>query len=170
MQTYNKTKAHAQQIKPNVTPFSPSHTLRVGLHPPISTINPHSSLFPASHPSSPPPNMALTSLLSFFIAATLLIRGLSAQLAGEQDFYWQNLQTQQQHKLQARTDCRVERLTAQEPTIRFESEAGLTEFWDRNNQQFECAGVAAVRNVIQPRGLLLPHYNNAPQLLYVVRG
>ncbi|KAK4405887.1 11S globulin seed storage protein 1 [Sesamum angolense] len=110
--------------------------------------------------------MALTSFLSFFILVPLLIRGLSAQLSGEQDFYWQNLQTQQQHKLQARTDCRVERLTAQEPTIRFESEAGFTEFWDRNNQQFECAGVAAVRNVIQPRGLLLPHYNNAPQLLY----
>ncbi|KAL0349030.1 UNVERIFIED_CONTAM: 11S globulin subunit beta [Sesamum angustifolium] len=114
--------------------------------------------------------MALTSFLSFFILVPLLIRGLSAQLSGEQDFYWQNLQTQQQHKLQARTDCRVDRLTAQEPTIRFESEAGFTEFWDRNNQQFECAGVAAVRNVIQPRGLLLPHYNNAPQLLYVVRG
>ncbi|KAK4427811.1 11S globulin seed storage protein 1 [Sesamum alatum] len=114
--------------------------------------------------------MALTSLLSFFIVVTLLIRGLSAQIAGEQNVYWQSLQRQQQHKLQARTDCRVERLTAQEPTIRFESEAGLTEFWERNNQQFECAGVAAVRNVIQPRGLLLPHYNNAPQLLYVVRG
>ncbi|KAL0388431.1 UNVERIFIED_CONTAM: 11S globulin seed storage protein 1 [Sesamum radiatum] len=45
--------------------------------------------------------MALTSFLSFFILVPLLIRGLSAQLSGEQDFYWQNLQTQQQHKLQA---------------------------------------------------------------------
>ncbi|KAL1563143.1 11S globulin subunit beta-like [Salvia divinorum] len=110
------------------------------------------------------------SLITFLCAA-LLLNGSSALIADEQqqqDSLLQNLR--QQHRLRARTDCRVERLTAQEPTLRFNSEAGRTEFWDRNNQQFECAGVAAVRNYIDPRGLLLPHYNNAPQLLYVVRG
>ncbi|KAK6137203.1 hypothetical protein DH2020_029057 [Rehmannia glutinosa] len=108
-------------------------------------------------------NFSLT--LSFFLA-TLLIHGCSsALLLGEQEFLWQNVQQQQQHRLRARTDCRVERLTAQEPTLRYESRRVGPEFWDRNNQQFECAGVAAVRNYIQPRGLLLPHYNNAPQLL-----
>lgn len=112
-------------------------------------------------------SLSLTSLL----LAALLFTAASAQIFGEQqESLWQNLRHQQQHRLRARTDCRVERLTAQEPTLRFDSEAGRTEFWDRNNQQFECAGVAAVRNYIEPRGLLLPHYNNAPQLLYVVRG
>ncbi|KAI3469777.1 hypothetical protein Pfo_026440 [Paulownia fortunei] len=111
--------------------------------------------------------MAQTSSLplSFFLV-TLLIHGCSALIFGEQELLWQNLQKQQKHRLRARTDCRVERLTAQEPSIRYESEAGRTEFWDRNNKQFECAGVAAVKDIIQPRGLLLPHYNNAPQLLY----
>ncbi|KAH6770071.1 hypothetical protein C2S52_014874 [Perilla frutescens var. hirtella] len=108
-------------------------------------------------------------LIGFFLAA-LIFGGSSALLFGEhqQGSLFENLQHQQQHRrLRARTDCRVERLTAQEPTLRLDSEAGRTEFWDRNNQQFECAGVAAVRNYIEPRGLLLPHYNNAPQLLYV---
>lgn len=115
--------------------------------------------------------MAQTSSfpLSFFLLA-LLIHGSSALIAGEQELLWQNLQQQQHHRLRARTDCRVGSLTAQEPTLRYESEAGRTEFWDRNNKQFECAGVAAVKNFIEPRGLLLPHYNNAPQLVYVIRG
>ncbi|XP_047950871.1 cocosin 1-like [Salvia hispanica] len=115
--------------------------------------------------------MASTSsllLLTFLCAA--LLNASSALIADQQQQQDPVFQNPQQHRLRARTDCRVERLTAQEPTLRFDSEAGRTEFWDRNNQQFECAGVAAVRNFIQPRGLLLPHYNNAPQLLYVVRG
>ncbi|KAK4482462.1 hypothetical protein RD792_009619 [Penstemon davidsonii] len=100
-------------------------------------------------------------LLFFFL--NVFLHGCSSNLQNDQ-------QQQQQHKLRARTDCRVEQLTAQEPTIRYKSEAGQTEFWDRNNEQFECAGVAAVRNVIESKGLLLPHYNNAHQLLYVVKG
>lgn len=114
--------------------------------------------------------MALIPLTFFFV--TLLIHGCSAQIfPGQLDqFQYENYQTQQKHRLQARTDCRVDQLTAQEPTLRYKSEAGRTEFWERNNQQFQCAGVAAVRNYIEPRGLLLPHFNNAPQLLYVVQG
>lgn len=119
--------------------------------------------------------MASTSSLTLltFLFAALLLNASSALIADDQqqqDPLWQSPRQPQQHRLRARTDCRVERLTAQEPTLRFDSEAGRTEFWDRNNQQFECAGVAAVRNYIDPRGLLLPHYNNAPQILYVVRG
>ncbi|GFP83367.1 11s globulin subunit beta [Phtheirospermum japonicum] len=105
--------------------------------------------------------------LSVLLIALIINSCSSTVFFGEQESLFQN---QQQHRLRARTDCRVDRLTAQEPTLRYESEAGRTEFWDRNNQQFECAGVAAVRNYIEPKGLLLPHYNNAPQLLYVVQG
>ncbi|KAG8370422.1 hypothetical protein BUALT_Bualt14G0115200 [Buddleja alternifolia] len=46
-------------------------------------------------------------------------------IAVDHEFFWQNVQKQQQHRLRARTDCRVQRLiTAQEPTLRYESEAG----------------------------------------------
>ncbi|KAG8370420.1 hypothetical protein BUALT_Bualt14G0115000 [Buddleja alternifolia] len=116
--------------------------------------------------------MAKTSslFLTFFLLIAIFHACDSAVLLGEQEFFWQNVQRQQQHRLRARTDCRVEQLTAQEPTLRYESEAGRTEFWDRSNKQFECAGVAAVRNFIQPKGLLLPHYNNAPQLIYIIQG
>ncbi|KAL3828253.1 hypothetical protein ACJIZ3_017055 [Penstemon smallii] len=88
-------------------------------------------------------------LLLLFIL-NVFLHGCSSKIFLQND----QQQQQQQHKLRARTDCRVEQLTAQEPTIRYKSEAGQTEFWDRNNEQFECAGVAAVRNIIQSKGLL----------------
>ncbi|XP_059431780.1 11S globulin seed storage protein Jug r 4-like [Corylus avellana] len=66
--------------------------------------------------------------------------------------------------------CQLDRLDALEPTNRIDAEAGSIEAWDPNNQQFRCAGVAVVRSTIEPRGLLLPHYHNAPQLTYIVRG
>ncbi|KAL2530815.1 12S seed storage protein CRA1 [Forsythia ovata] len=114
--------------------------------------------------------MAKLSLLSLSFSLLFLFGGCLAQLGSQQQYLWQDLQQQQQHRLRAKTDCRIERLTAQEPSRTYRSEAGFTEFWDRNNEQFECAGVAAVRNVIQTQGLFLPHYNSAPQLLYVVQG
>ncbi|KAL2506586.1 12S seed storage protein CRB [Abeliophyllum distichum] len=114
--------------------------------------------------------MAKLSFLSLSFSLVFLFVGCLAQLGSQQQYLWQNLQQQQQHRLRAKTDCRIQRLTAQEPSRTYRSEAGFSEFWDRNNEQFECAGVAAVRNVIQTRGLFLPHYNSAPQLLYVVQG
>ncbi|KAE7997828.1 hypothetical protein FH972_002429 [Carpinus fangiana] len=66
--------------------------------------------------------------------------------------------------------CQLDKLDALEPTNRIDAEAGSIEAWDPNDQQFRCAGVAVVRRTIEPRGLLLPHYHNAPQLVYIVRG
>ncbi|XP_028111311.1 11S globulin seed storage protein Jug r 4-like [Camellia sinensis] len=66
--------------------------------------------------------------------------------------------------------CQIERLNAREPQRRIEAEAGYTEFWDSDDDQFQCAGVAACRNVINPQGLLLPSYTSAPALLYVLQG
>lgn len=132
------------------TPISPSHH-----------INHHSNIT----------NMEIRSLLPLALCFFLLFNGCFAQIEQQQRFLWQKLQQQQQHRRgRARTECRIQSLNAREPTYKFDSEAGTTEFWDRNNEEFECAGVAAVRNVIQPQGLLLPHYNNAPQLLYIVQG
>ncbi|CAN4091119.1 unnamed protein product [Withania somnifera] len=111
------------------------------------------------------------SLLPLTLYFFLLFSCCCSQIEQQQSFSWQRLQQQQQHRRgRAKTDCQIQSLSAREPTRRFDSESGTTEFWDRNSEEFQCAGVAAVKNVIQPQGLLLPHFNNAPQLLYIVQG
>ncbi|KAH0634258.1 hypothetical protein KY284_037044 [Solanum tuberosum] len=110
-------------------------------------------------------------IIKISLCLFLLFNCCFSQIEQQQSLLWQKLQYQQQHRRgRAKTDCRISSLNAREPTYKFNSEAGTTEFWDRNSEEFECAGVAAVRNDIQPNGLLLPHYNNAPQLLYIVQG
>ncbi|XP_020243671.1 glutelin type-A 1-like [Asparagus officinalis] len=75
-----------------------------------------------------------------------------------------------ERRLRGRNRCNIERITAQEPSHRVESEAGVTELFDENDQQFECAGVAFQRRIIQPRGLLPPSFFNAPRLVYILQG
>ncbi|XP_051129460.1 11S globulin subunit beta-like [Andrographis paniculata] len=77
---------------------------------------------------------------------------------------------QQQHRLRSQTSCRIEQLRARRPTFSFQSEAGLTEYWDANAAEFQCAGAEFARHLIHPKALLLPYYTNAPHLLYVVKG
>jgi hypothetical protein len=50
------------------------------------------------------------------------------------------------------------------------SEAGLTEYFEEQNEQFRCVGVSVIRRVIEPQGLLLPRYHNAPGLVYILQG
>jgi hypothetical protein len=107
--------------------------------------------------------MAYSSLLSLSLCFFVLFHGCLAQIE-------QETQRQRQQQQRFRTECHIDNLNAQEPTQRFESEAGVTEYWDQNDQQFQCAGVALVRHFIQRRGLLLPSFSNAPQLIYVVQG
>ncbi|KAL0456981.1 UNVERIFIED_CONTAM: 11S globulin seed storage protein Jug r 4 [Sesamum latifolium] len=109
-------------------------------------------------------------LLSLTLSFLFLFHGCVAQLELQQQRYWQSLQQFQQHRLRAKTECQVQQLTARQPSFRLESEAGVTEFWDPNNEEFQCAGIEFVRHTIQPRGLLLPYYTNAPQLVYIVQG
>ncbi|KAG8370423.1 hypothetical protein BUALT_Bualt14G0116300 [Buddleja alternifolia] len=109
-------------------------------------------------------------LLSLTLSVLFLFHSCAAQLELPQHQFWQNLQQQQQHRLRAKTQCRIQQLNAREPSYRSESEAGITEFWDANSEEFECAGVEFVRHVIQPKGLLLPYYTNAPQLIYIIQG
>ncbi|KAL5711979.1 hypothetical protein ACHQM5_014195 [Ranunculus cassubicifolius] len=71
---------------------------------------------------------------------------------------------------QRQSQCRIQNIDALEPTQMYQSEAGVTELWDEDNNQLECAGVAVIRYTIQSRGLLLPHYHNAPKLTYIVQG
>ncbi|KAL9255568.1 11S globulin seed storage protein 2-like protein [Drosera capensis] len=56
------------------------------------------------------------------------------------------------------------------PTEKILSEGGVIEFWDEMEEQFRCAGVAAMRMVVQPRCLSLPSYQSSPRLVYIVQG
>lgn len=109
--------------------------------------------------------MAYSSLLSLSLCFLVVFRGCLAQIEQGSE---QLPRRQQQHRFE--TECRLDSIDPQEPTIRLESEAGLTEYWNPNGDQFQCAGVTLVRHIIQRRGLLLPSYSNAPQLIYVVQG
>ncbi|OIT39918.1 PREDICTED: legumin B-like [Nicotiana attenuata] len=113
-----------------------------------------------------------SSALSLTLCFLVLSHCCFAQLLEQQQQnVWQRLQQQQQHRaLRSKTECQIERLNAQEPTRRFESEAGVIEFWDATQEQFECAGVQAVRHQIRRNGLLLPYYTNTPMLMYIIQG
>lgn len=71
---------------------------------------------------------------------------------------------------QQQSQCQLQRINAVKPNQRIQSEGGVTENWDQNDEQFECTGVAATRHTIRSRGLLLPQFSNAPKLTYVVQG
>ncbi|XP_075653579.1 11S globulin seed storage protein Ana o 2.0101-like [Castanea sativa] len=107
--------------------------------------------------------MAYSYLLSLSICF-LVLYGCFAQI----EQVTRRTRLPHQHRFQ--TECRLDNLNAQEPSERIESEAGFTEYWDQNDDQFQCAGVALVRHTIQRRGLLLPSYSNAPRVYYVAQG
>ncbi|XP_075477555.1 legumin B-like [Primulina tabacum] len=116
------------------------------------------------------PAMANSLLLPLSLVLMFSFHGCIAQLELSQRQFWQNLQEQQQHRLRAKTQCRIERLNAREPSRKYNYDAGHYEIWDSNSEDFECAGIEFVRYVIQPKGLYLPHYINAPGLIYVTEG
>jgi hypothetical protein len=66
--------------------------------------------------------------------------------------------------------CRFDRLQASQPLRQVRSQAGLTEYFDEQNEQFRCTGVFVIRRVIDPQGLLLPRYHNTPGLVYIIQG
>jgi Cupin len=66
--------------------------------------------------------------------------------------------------------CRFERLDALNPSQRVQSEAGMTEYYEESNEMLRCAGVSIKRYTMEPRGLLLPAYHNAPSLIYITQG
>ncbi|KAG9137507.1 hypothetical protein Leryth_016809 [Lithospermum erythrorhizon] len=114
--------------------------------------------------------MAKTLALTLSLCFLLAFSGCFAQLEQHQTNLWRNLKRMQQHRVRAKTDCSFQRLNAQEPAYRFEAEAGVTEMWDDNSQEFQCAGVQAIRRTIEPQGLVLPYYTNTPKLIYVIQG
>ncbi|GAB2294430.1 hypothetical protein Dimus_028638 [Dionaea muscipula] len=120
--------------------------------------------------------MAASSGVSFLLLCLVVIQTCLC-FAQELPFQWEDQtpwQPRQQgrssHRLQQREECDLWSLTAAEPSSRFQSEGGVTEYWDPNQQQLRCAGVVVVRHVIEPQGLLLPAYGNAPHITYIIQG
>ncbi|XP_057722509.1 arachin Ahy-3 [Arachis stenosperma] len=67
-------------------------------------------------------------------------------------------------------ECQFQRLNAQRPDNRIESEGGYIETWNPNNQEFQCAGVALSRFVLRRNALRRPFYSNAPQEIFIYQG
>ncbi|KAL6629603.1 hypothetical protein ACP70R_029368 [Stipagrostis hirtigluma subsp. patula] len=104
------------------------------------------------------------SRFSLYFCVLLLCHGSMAQLFGPRISPWQS------PRQGAFRGCRFDRLQPFEPLRRIRSEAGVTEYFDDNNEQFRCAGVSVIRRVIEPQGLLVPRYSNAPGLVYIIQG
>ena len=65
------------------------------------------------------------------------------------------------------------KLEALEPRHKVQSEAGSVEYFSRfteADRELTCAGVFAVRVVVDALGLLLPRYSNLHSLVYIVQG
>ncbi|CAL5357338.1 unnamed protein product [Camellia sinensis] len=77
---------------------------------------------------------------------------------GRQPSLYQLTQSQQ---------CRLQRLSSSQPSQRIEYVGGITELWNENEDQFQCAGVAPMRNTLRPNALSLPNYHPAPRLVYI---
>ncbi|KAJ4780833.1 Glutelin type-B 2 [Rhynchospora pubera] len=108
--------------------------------------------------------MATLSPLSYSLCIMVLFHGCVAQ------FFSGQSQWQSSRGFRAgQRACRFDNLAALEPSRNVESQAGRTEFFEQT-EQLRCAGVSALRRIIEPRGLLLPTFSNAPSLFYVVQG
>ncbi|XP_062217321.1 glutelin type-B 5-like [Phragmites australis] len=100
------------------------------------------------------------SRFSFYFCLLLLCHGSMAQLTSQ----WQS------PRQGGFRGCRFDRLQAFEPLRRVRSEAGVTEYFEETNDQFQCAGVSVIRRVIEPQGLVVPRYTNSPGLAYIIQG
>ncbi|XP_019178691.1 PREDICTED: legumin A-like [Ipomoea nil] len=67
-------------------------------------------------------------------------------------------------------ECQLSHIKALNPAFDIPAEGGKTEFWDISDEQFKCGGASAFRHTIEPQGLLLPSYTNAPLVAYVLEG
>ncbi|KAH9295853.1 hypothetical protein KI387_039441, partial [Taxus chinensis] len=78
---------------------------------------------------------------------------------------------QREGHMQQQQSCRVQHLSAQQPSETIRSEAGIVELSTRqDNDELDCAGVEFIRETIEKDGLSLPRYSNTPKLAYVVEG
>lgn len=116
-------------------------------------------------------NLTLHSLFATPFSSTLSSMAYKALLIAFFVLFSTSLARQQQHQQQQQQNvCQLRNIEALEPYYTIQAEAGVSEIWDSNNQQFQCAGVDFVRHRIQAGGLFLPSYVNTPLLVFVERG
>ncbi|XP_058181367.1 11S globulin seed storage protein Ana o 2.0101-like [Rhododendron vialii] len=114
--------------------------------------------------------MASPSPLLTFTLYLVLCTASSLAAETSQDYQQQQQQPRaQQRGARRQGDCQIQNLNTLEPNRQMQHEAGVSEIWDQDDDQLQCAGVAASRHVIEPRGLLLPAFVNAPLLAYVLQ-
>uniref|UniRef100_J3LBD2 Cupin type-1 domain-containing protein n=1 Tax=Oryza brachyantha TaxID=4533 RepID=J3LBD2_ORYBR len=104
------------------------------------------------------------SRFSTYFCVLLLCHGSMAQLFNPSTNPWHN------PRQGSSRECRFDRLQPFEPLRKVRSEAGVTEYFDEKNELFQCTGTFVIRRVIQPQGLLVPRYTNAPGLVYIIQG
>uniref|UniRef100_J3LB95 Cupin type-1 domain-containing protein n=1 Tax=Oryza brachyantha TaxID=4533 RepID=J3LB95_ORYBR len=104
------------------------------------------------------------SRFTIYFCVLLLCHGSMAQLFNPSTNPWHN------SRQGSSRECRFDRLQAFEPLRKVRSEAGVTEYFDEKNELFQCTGTFVIRRVIQPQGLLVPRYTNAPGLVYIIQG
>lgn len=75
-----------------------------------------------------------------------------------------------QFQLDRFNQCQLDKINALEPDHRVESEAGLTETWNSTHPELQCAGVSLIKRTIDPKGLHLPSFSPAPQLILILQG
>ncbi|ERN18746.1 hypothetical protein AMTR_s00067p00026720 [Amborella trichopoda] len=75
-----------------------------------------------------------------------------------------------QRSLDDARQCRMSKISTSQASRIIRSEGGITELWDEYEDQFQCAGVAAMRNTIQPNSLSLPNFSPAPRVVYIEQG
>lgn len=123
----------------------------------------------ANHPPPPPPPPRVL-LLSLAVSLLVVVNGclVAAEEAQPADSVVRP--RHQRFRGGEQDECQLNRLNSLQPTNRIQCEAGIIESWDPNEDEFRCAGVAVVRHIIEPNGLLLPSFTNAPQLIYIVEG
>lgn len=106
-----------------------------------------------------------SSFLCFSLCLLVLCHGTFAQSGFGGQSVWQSSRS-----FAGPRGCRFDRLDALNPTQHLRFEAGTIEYYDESNEMLRCAGVSARRTIVEPRGLFLPQFNNAPSLVYIIQG
>ncbi|CAN0904688.1 Legumin B [Linum grandiflorum] len=94
--------------------------------------------------------MASKSVLSFSLCALVLLHACSAQLEQVTSQRMGRVAEKRQEGY-SQDECQFSSLSAREPDRHIPSEAGVTEVWDENDDQFQCAGVAVLRHTVEER-------------------
>ncbi|XP_057798043.1 11S globulin seed storage protein 2-like [Salvia miltiorrhiza] len=108
-------------------------------------------------------------MASKFLLALSLSLLVSAAL-GDRQYAPRETMAGRPLRLSRPQQCRIQRISAVQPRNQIQSEGGFTELWDEFEDQFQCAGVVAMRNTLRPNALSLPNYHPNPRLIYIERG